>query len=83
MSYAAAPARQLARFVLQRELGRGAQATVWLAHDPRLDRDVALKLLDPAAGAQAVSQWLDEARAVSRLTEMQSAEYLQSEKPKH
>jgi serine/threonine protein kinase len=58
----------LARFQLLRELGRGAQARVWLAHDPRLDREVALKLLDPAVGADAVSLWLDEARAVSRLS---------------
>ncbi|MBA4175439.1 MAG: serine/threonine protein kinase [Leptothrix sp. (in: Bacteria)] len=58
---------QLARFELQRELGRGAQARVWLAHDPRLEREVALKLLDPDAGADAVSVWLHEARAVSRL----------------
>jgi serine/threonine protein kinase len=60
--------RQLGRFALLRELGRGAQARVWLAHDPRLDREVALKLLDPQADALAVSQWLHEARAVSRLT---------------
>ena len=37
--------RTLARFELLRELGRGAQATVWLAHDPRLQREVAVKLL--------------------------------------
>lgn len=63
-----APARRLGRFHLLRELGRGAQAQVWLAHDPRLDREVALKLLDPAADADAVSLWLHEGRAVSRLT---------------
>jgi serine/threonine protein kinase len=63
-----ATVQQVGRFELKRELGRGAQATVWLAHDPRLDRDVALKLLDPAADTVAVSQWLHEARAVSRLT---------------
>lgn len=68
MKALAVPVRQLGRFLLLRELGRGAQARVWLAHDPRLDREVALKLLDPAADAEAVSQWLDEARAVSRLT---------------
>ena len=58
----------LARFQLLRELGRGAQARVWLAHDPRLEREVALKLLDATADAVAVSEWLHEARAVSRLT---------------
>ncbi len=68
MSVVAPLARRLGRFVLQRELGRGAQASVWLAHDPRLDRDVALKLLDPHADADALNEWLHEARAVSRLT---------------
>ena len=68
MKVATAPARRLGRFHLLRELGRGAQAQVWLAHDPRLDREVALKLLDPSADADAVSLWLHEARAVSRLT---------------
>ena len=59
---------QIARFELLRELGRGAQARVWLAHDPRLDREVALKLLDPTADAGELGVWLNEARAVSRLT---------------
>jgi serine/threonine protein kinase len=58
----------LARFELLRELGRGAQARVWLAHDPRLDREVALKLMDAEADADAVNLWLHEARAVSRLS---------------
>ncbi len=62
------PVGHLARFELLRLLGRGAQAKVWLAHDPRLDREVALKLLDPDADAAAVSLWMHEARAVSRLT---------------
>ncbi len=63
-----AAVRHIGRFRLLRELGRGAQATVWLAHDPRLDREVALKLFHPAADAHAVSDWLHEAHAVSRLT---------------
>ena len=51
------------------ELGRGAQAVVWRAHDERLDREVAVKLLGAGltASGQALSQWLHEARAVSRL----------------
>ncbi len=64
---AAAPARRIGRFVLVEEIGRGAQATVWRAHDERLDREVALKLLRPDADSAAVSRWLHEARAVSRL----------------
>ncbi len=59
---------QIGRFRLLRRLGEGAQATVWLAHDPRLDREVALKLLRPGADRHSVDEWLHEARAVSRLT---------------
>jgi serine/threonine protein kinase len=59
---------RVGRFVLIDTLGRGAQATVWRAHDERLDREVALKLLRPGAGAISVNQWLHEARAVSRLS---------------
>lgn len=68
MSATIAAGQRLGRFVLRRPLGRGAQASVWLAHDPRLDREVALKLLDPEAGLEALHEWLHEARAVSRLT---------------
>ncbi|BAL96645.1 serine/threonine protein kinase [Rubrivivax gelatinosus] len=59
---------QVGRFELRRELGRGAQASVWLAHDPRLDRDVALKLLNDSVGSSDVDAWLHEARSVARLT---------------
>jgi serine/threonine protein kinase len=60
--------RRIGRFELLEVLGRGAQSTVWLAHDPRLARDVALKLLDLPSALGNVSQWLDEGRACSRLT---------------
>ena len=59
--------QRLGRFRLLAELGRGGQAVVWRAHDERLDREVALKLLVGESAAQPVSQWLHEARAVSRL----------------
>ena len=64
-----APSR-VGRFELKRVLGRGAQATVWLAWDSRLDRDVAVKLMPapPGSDALSVNQWLQEARSVSRLT---------------
>ncbi|MBX9870504.1 MAG: HDOD domain-containing protein [Burkholderiaceae bacterium] len=60
----------IGRFQLRRRVGQGGQATVWLAFDPRLEREVAIKLLrpDPGADEALVVQWLREARSVSRLT---------------
>ena len=63
-----APA-SLGRFELKRMLGQGAQSQVWLGFDPRLEREVAIKLMKPMRGQDAavVAQWLQEARSVSRL----------------
>ncbi len=36
---------RIGRFQIIRQLGRGATATVYLAHDPRHDREVALKVI--------------------------------------
>jgi len=60
----------IGRFELKRMLGQGAQAQVWLAFDPRLEREVAIKQMKPVPQqeASAVQQWLQEARSVSRLT---------------
>jgi len=33
----------IGRYEVQRELGRGAMGVVYLAHDPRLNRQVAVK----------------------------------------
>jgi len=66
-SLAPVSAATLGRFELRRQLGRGAQATVWLAFDPRLEREVAVKLMHADTTANAVNPWLQEARSVSRL----------------
>ena len=61
---------QLGRFELRRILGQGAQSVVWLAFDPRLEREVAIKLIKVGEGASiaAIPQWLQEARHVGRLS---------------
>lgn len=63
------PPATLGRFELKKQLGRGAQATVWLAVDPRLQREVAIKLMRPLQDqdASVLEQWLREARHVGRL----------------
>ena len=53
--------RRIGRFELLSELGSGAQGTVYLANDTRLEREVALKTLrlgqhDPAQHAMLVHQ---------------------------
>ncbi len=63
------PSSTLGRFELRRILGQGAQSTVWLAFDPRMEREVAIKVLRPVSGAndQAIKHWLEEARSVGRV----------------
>ena len=55
----------IGRFEVVRELGKGAQGTVYLAQDTRLDRQVAIKTLH--TGADNMEALLKEARIVSRL----------------
>ena len=65
-----AAAGRLGRFELRRVLGKGAQASVWLGFDPRLEREVAIKVITAGADVdpQDITHWLQEARSVSRLT---------------
>ena len=60
--------KNIGRFEIVRELGRGAQSVVYLARDPHLQREVAIKTLhfsrpDPLKNQQLLS----EARMVSQL----------------
>jgi TolB-like protein/Flp pilus assembly protein TadD len=56
------------RYVLERELGRGGMATVYLAQDLRHDRPVALKVLHPElAHALGPERFLQEIKLAARL----------------
>jgi len=57
------------RFLLRELLGDGGFGRVYQAYDPRLDRDVALKVLKPAdPGERVMQRFFREARAAARLS---------------
>jgi serine/threonine-protein kinase len=57
------------RYTLERELGRGGMAIVWLAHDPGRNRRVALKVLRTSiAQALGTGRFLREIELTARLT---------------
>ncbi|HUJ60498.1 MAG TPA: protein kinase [Kofleriaceae bacterium] len=66
---ASVPGAPDVRYVMQALLGRGGMGEVWLAHDQRIDRDVAIKLMrgDAAKDPQLVARFLREARVQGRL----------------
>ena len=56
------------RYRIERELGAGGMATVFLAHDLKHDRDVAIKVLHPDLGAALGGErFLSEIRTTARL----------------
>jgi serine/threonine-protein kinase len=67
------PVEQLAvaladRYHLERELGAGGMATVYLAHDLRHDREVAIKVLrSDVAQSLGAERFLREIRLAARL----------------
>ncbi|MFN2532109.1 MAG: protein kinase [Pyrinomonadaceae bacterium] len=58
----------LGRYELSSQLGAGGMGEVYLAHDTKLDRKVALKILPSAVGTQdRVRRFIQEAKAASAL----------------
>ncbi len=56
------------RFVVEREIGRGGMATVYLAHDRKHDRPVAIKVLrQEVAASVGADRFLREIRTAARL----------------
>ena len=65
---AALQAGLAAKYALERELGRGGMATVFLAQDLKHDRPVALKVLHPELAASlGADRFLREIRLAARL----------------
>lgn len=68
MNRSAQMPRTIGKFEVLRVLGTGAQSVVYLARDPQLQREVAIKSLHLSGRDEARKQGLmDEARTVSRL----------------
>jgi hypothetical protein len=61
--------RRLGKYAIIAEIGKGGFATVYRAHDPDLDRVIALKVLDPLLTRDPVwvARFRREARAVAKL----------------
>jgi len=60
-------------YTIIRELAQGGMATVYLARQDRLDRDVALKVMDPGAGVDNTftARFIKESRIIARLQHSQ------------
>jgi serine/threonine-protein kinase len=78
VSYAPSPApaspeiKRIGRFHITQELGRGTVGSVYLGHDPVIDRSVAIKTfsarLTPGEKKQYEQHFINEARAAGRLS---------------
>ncbi len=63
------PGSQIGQFRIERELGRGAVGVVYLAHDTKLDREVAIKSLpaEVMGDPKTRSRFSREARVLASL----------------
>ena len=63
--------QRLGHYLLMSQIGAGGMGVVYRAHDERLDRDVAVKVLPPATVADEATRkrFRKEALALSRLNQ--------------
>ena len=66
---ALSPGTQLGRYIIAESIGQGGMGEVYRAHDPRLDRDIAVKILAPdlANDDASIARFEREAVAASSL----------------
>jgi len=65
---AASGERRIGKYIVKGELGRGGMGAVYLAEQPSLGREVAIKelILSPAADPTALMRFLQEAQVMAR-----------------
>lgn len=67
-SYGTRQKHLTAPYIIERELGRGGMATVYLAHDQKHQRQVAIKVLHPElAAVMGTERFLREIRVIATL----------------
>jgi len=62
------PERRIGKYIVKRELGRGGMGTVYLAEQPGLGREVAIKelILSAVADPTALKRFIQEAQVMAR-----------------
>jgi hypothetical protein len=66
--------KTLGRFEILREIGKGAMGVVYLAHDPKIDRKIAIKMISippgvtPEEARETRHRFVREAQAAGKLT---------------
>ena len=66
-------AKTLGRFEILREIGKGAMGVVYLAHDPKIDRKIAIKMISIPPGVSSEEaresrhRFVREAQAAGKL----------------
>jgi serine/threonine protein kinase len=63
------PGDKIGKYQIRRQLGAGGMGAVYLAFDPLIEREVALKVLSPSLvnSSVALQRFLGEARAIGKL----------------